>query len=241
MWIIGLLLLAAAVVVGIEIGISNDQQIDIEAFNHVWTSNPAAAFLVGVVTAVVGCVRSLVDVGGMRHSRVRHRDRRAEIAERDRLADERRREIEAMRGAGSTDDGVPSTSRPRPSASARDSRPRMARETGPRRTQQALTAAALSRPTIPVSAPPVHDYSVCTGGAKSRVRVGFGDGAAWASDRRRAACRHRARRRRHRSHRVHRHAGTPAGQAPACRATSSTRSSTTAARRATTCSPSTST
>jgi uncharacterized membrane protein YciS (DUF1049 family) len=96
MWIIGLLLLAAAIVVGVEIGISNDQQVDIEAFTRVWTSNPAAAFLVGVVTALVGVFGLWLTFVGMRRSRVRRRRRRAEIAERDRLADERRRELEAM-------------------------------------------------------------------------------------------------------------------------------------------------
>ena len=108
MWIIGLLLLAAAIVVGVEIGISNDRQVDIEAFNHVWTSNPAAAFLVGVVTGVVGLFGLWLFFVGMRHSRVRSRSRRADIAERDRLADERRREIEAMgaTGRGDGDDRV---------------------------------------------------------------------------------------------------------------------------------------
>jgi len=104
MWIIGLLLLAAAVVVGIEFGISNDQSIDVEAFNHVWTSSPAAAFLVGVATALVGAFGLWVMVTGMRRSRVRGRSRRAEMAERDRLADERRRELDAMSTSGSNRD-----------------------------------------------------------------------------------------------------------------------------------------
>jgi uncharacterized membrane protein YciS (DUF1049 family) len=103
MWIIGLLLLAAAIVVGIEIGISNDRQVDIEAFNQVWTSNPAAAFLVGVVTALVGAFGLWLMFVGLRRSRVRSRRRRAEIAERDRLADERRRELEAMGATGGGD------------------------------------------------------------------------------------------------------------------------------------------
>ncbi len=103
MFIIGILLLAAAVVVGIEIGISNDRQVDVEAFNHVWSSNPAAAFLVGVVTALVGAFGLWLTFAGMRRSRVRRRERRAEIAERDRLADERRREIDAMSTAGRGD------------------------------------------------------------------------------------------------------------------------------------------
>jgi hypothetical protein len=101
MWIIGLLLLAAAIVVGVEIGISsNDRSVDIEAFSHVWTSNAAAAFLVGVITTLVGVIGLWLMFVGMRHSRVRRRERRADIAERDRLADERRREIDAMSTAG---------------------------------------------------------------------------------------------------------------------------------------------
>jgi ABC-type nickel/cobalt efflux system permease component RcnA len=101
MWIIGLVLLAAAVVVGIEIGISsNDRSVDIEAFSHVWTSNAAAAFLVGVITALVGAFGLWLMFTGMRRSRVRRRARRAELNERDRLADERRREIEAMSSTG---------------------------------------------------------------------------------------------------------------------------------------------
>jgi hypothetical protein len=105
MWIIGLLLLAAAVVVGIEIGISsNDRSVDIEAFSHVWTSNAAAAFLVGVITTLVGVVGLWLMFTGMRRSRVRRRERRAELEERDRLAEERRREIDAMSTAGRGDD-----------------------------------------------------------------------------------------------------------------------------------------
>jgi hypothetical protein len=115
MWIIGLLLLAAAVVVGIEIGISsNDRPVDIEAFNHVWTSNAAAAFVVGVITALVGAFGLWLMFVGMRHRRVHRRQRRAETAERraemeerDRLADERRREIAAMSAAGRGDDREP--------------------------------------------------------------------------------------------------------------------------------------
>jgi hypothetical protein len=105
MWIIGLLLLAAAIVVGIEIGISNDQQVDVEAFNHVWTSNPAAAFVAGVVTALVGAFGFWLMFTGMGRRRVRRRDRRAEMAERDRLADERRREIDALSTASTAERG----------------------------------------------------------------------------------------------------------------------------------------
>lgn len=103
MWIIGLLLLAAAVVVGIDIVTRNDTQVDLEAFNHTWTSSPAAAFVVGVVTALVGVFGLWFMVFGMKRARVHRRERRAEMAERDRLADERRREIDAMSTANGRD------------------------------------------------------------------------------------------------------------------------------------------
>jgi uncharacterized membrane protein YciS (DUF1049 family) len=109
MWIIGLLLLVAAVVVGIDIAAMNDQQVDLEAFNQVWTSSPAIAFVVGVVTALVGVLGLWLMFTGLRRSRVRGRERRAEMAERDRLADERRRELEAMSAAGQDDRTASST------------------------------------------------------------------------------------------------------------------------------------
>ena len=99
MWIIGLLLLAAAVVVGIEFAISNDKSVDVEAFNHVWTSSPTAAFLVGVASALIGAFGLWMMVTGMRRSRVRSRNHRTEMAERDRLADERRRELDVALAA----------------------------------------------------------------------------------------------------------------------------------------------
>ena len=120
MWIIGLLLLAAAVVVGIEVAISNDQTVDVEAFNHVWTSSPAAAFIVGVVTALVGAFGLWLMITGMRRSRVRSRNRRAEMAERDRLADERRREIDAMSTAGGSRDEHDERADDRPTVNADD-------------------------------------------------------------------------------------------------------------------------
>jgi hypothetical protein len=106
MWIIGLLLLAAAVAVGVDIATRNDTQVDLEAYNHVWTSSPAAAFVVGVVTALVGVAGLWLMLYGLARSRVRRRERRADFAERDRLAEERRREIAAM-SAANRGDAVP--------------------------------------------------------------------------------------------------------------------------------------
>ncbi len=105
MWIIGLLLLAAAVVVGVDIATRNDTSVDLEAFSHVWTSSPAAVFLVGVVTALVGAFGMWLMLFGLRRARVHRRERRAELAERDRLADERRREVAAMATANHGDRG----------------------------------------------------------------------------------------------------------------------------------------
>ena len=109
MWIIGLLLLVAAVAVGIDIAAMNDQSVDLEAFNQVWTSSPAIVFLVGVVTALVGMFGLWLMISGLRRSRIRGRERRAEMAERDRLADERRRELAAMAAAGHDDESVSAT------------------------------------------------------------------------------------------------------------------------------------
>jgi hypothetical protein len=60
MFVIGLLLLAAAVVVGVDIAMMNDQSIDLEAFNQTWTSSPGAAFIVGAITAVAGLLNLVV-------------------------------------------------------------------------------------------------------------------------------------------------------------------------------------
>ena len=108
MWIIaliGLVLLAAALVVGIDFAMNNSTQVDLEAFNHVWTSNPAAAFVAGVVATLVGVVGLLLLFDGTRRARVQSRARRVEYAERDRLAAERRHEIEHGRAIDLRDRG----------------------------------------------------------------------------------------------------------------------------------------
>ncbi len=93
MLIIGLLLFAAAIVVGIDVAAMNGTSIDIEAFNHVWASSVAVSFVAGVVTALVGVVGLLLLRDGSVRSRRRRRARRAEIERRDRLAAEHEREL----------------------------------------------------------------------------------------------------------------------------------------------------
>jgi len=56
MLIIGLLLFAAAVTVGIDFAVLNNNAIDLEAFGQVWESNASVAFVAGVVTALVGAI-----------------------------------------------------------------------------------------------------------------------------------------------------------------------------------------
>ena len=207
MFIIGILLLAAAIVVGIEIGISNDRQVDVEAFNHVWSSNPAAAFLVGVVTALVGAFGLWLTLAGMRRSRVRRRERRAEIAERDRLADERRREIDAMSTAGrgdrenravedrDVDDRTVAADygdrdrddrdRERVPADRRDDVDlRDQRDDGAmRREAEHHGRDAPQRPLIPVPVPRRRTRLPCPPAGRIASGVGFHRGAARASDR----------------------------------------------------------
>src|SRR4029453_7414008 len=103
LFVIGLLLLAAAVTVGIAVGVQNDTDIDVEAFNQVWTSTPAIVFLVGVAAGIVGLLGLWLMIQGLRRNRVRRREQRAVYAERDRLASEREREIAAMAAAGHGD------------------------------------------------------------------------------------------------------------------------------------------
>ncbi|HEY2811849.1 MAG TPA: hypothetical protein VGJ03_00150 [Acidimicrobiales bacterium] len=96
MFIIGIVLLAAALTVGIDIAVQNSQQVNLEAFSQVWTSSPSAAFVVGVITALVGVLGVFMMVDGFGRSRARRRERRAIVEERDRLAAERQSEIDAM-------------------------------------------------------------------------------------------------------------------------------------------------
>src|SRR5204863_6413747 len=77
-----------------DVAVLNVTNVDVEAFGQVYSSNVSAAFVAGVVTAGVGCIGVLMMVDGWRRARVRRSTRRAEHEERDRLADERRRELD---------------------------------------------------------------------------------------------------------------------------------------------------
>lgn len=93
MLIIGVVLLVAAVVVGIDVAAQNQVQVDVEAFNHVWTSSPSAAFIAGVVTAIVGVLGVFLMLDGGARSRRKRREGRAVVSERDHLAAERAEEL----------------------------------------------------------------------------------------------------------------------------------------------------
>jgi hypothetical protein len=88
--IIGLLLVAAAITVGIDVAALNNYSVDVEAFGQVWTSSPAMVFVAGAVTALVGAIGVALVVDGSR----RMRATRSKRSERERLADERQRQLE---------------------------------------------------------------------------------------------------------------------------------------------------
>ena len=103
MFFIGLILLAAAAVVGIDVAVVNGTGVNFEAFGHVFTTNTAAIFAAGVVVALVGCFGLFLMTDGAGRS-ARRRARRREVeAERDRLADEARRIHAVMDGQSSLD------------------------------------------------------------------------------------------------------------------------------------------
>ena len=72
MVIIGLLLIAAAAAIGIEITAMNNVSIDIDAFNQVYGTTAAGVFVAGVVTALVAAIGvMLVRDGLVRRRRIR--------------------------------------------------------------------------------------------------------------------------------------------------------------------------
>ena len=92
--IIGLLLVAAAITVGIDFAVLNNYSVDVETFGQVWTSSPSVAFVAGVVTALVGAIGVALMVDGSRRMRTKRHTTRSRRAERERLADERQRELD---------------------------------------------------------------------------------------------------------------------------------------------------
>ena len=91
MFIIGLILLAAAAVVGIDVAVINSTGVNFEAFGYVFTTNTAAIFVAGVVIALVGCFGLFLMTDGAGRSARRRAERREVTAERDRLAAEAER------------------------------------------------------------------------------------------------------------------------------------------------------
>ena len=120
MAILGLLLLAAAVVVGVEVGVSNTSDVGFEAFNTSFTAPLSVVFLIGALLMTVAILGLFTITGAFqRRRRLRvenkHRMRRtearvgetqqtaAELAEEN---DRLRAELEAERRAAATMGGV---------------------------------------------------------------------------------------------------------------------------------------
>ena len=78
MVIIGLVLIAAAAAVGIEITAMNNISIDIDAFNQVYATSAAAVFVAGVVTALVGAIGVMLVRDGLVRRRQLRRERMVE-------------------------------------------------------------------------------------------------------------------------------------------------------------------
>src|SRR4029077_13259719 len=100
MLIIGLLLFAAAVTVGIDFAVMNENAIDLEAFGQVWASNASVAFVAGAVTALVGAIGIALMVDGMRRMRTHRRTR----AERDEMASQLERQNDLAGGRAVIDE-----------------------------------------------------------------------------------------------------------------------------------------
>jgi hypothetical protein len=91
--VIGIILFAAAVVVGVDVTWMNHFGVDVEAFNQTYTVSPALMFVGGIVTALVGVLGLMLLHDGMERRGVRRRETRAAVAERDQLAAERDAEL----------------------------------------------------------------------------------------------------------------------------------------------------
>ena len=74
MLIIGLVLIAAAAAVGIEITAMNNVSIDVDAFNQLYETSIAMVFVAGVVTALAGAVGVMLVRDGLIRRRRLHRE-----------------------------------------------------------------------------------------------------------------------------------------------------------------------
>lgn len=99
MVLIGLLLLAGAVVVGIDVAATNDFAMDVEAFNQVFSTTVGGVFVAGAVTGLVAAFGIMLLHDGGERRKVRRRELRETEAERDRLATAYREEHADHRAA----------------------------------------------------------------------------------------------------------------------------------------------
>ncbi|HEV3226959.1 MAG TPA: hypothetical protein VGZ52_08995 [Acidimicrobiales bacterium] len=83
--VIGLVLLAAAAVVGIDVVVQNNFAIDVVGFGKDISTSLAGLFVAGVVTGLVAAVGIMLVRDGTIHWRKLRREARADEAERDRL------------------------------------------------------------------------------------------------------------------------------------------------------------
>lgn len=86
MLIVGLILFAAAIVVGVDVASVNELGVDVEVFGTYWASTTGAIFVIGFVCALVACL-GLLMIGDSLARRARRRaERRRLQSERDELA-----------------------------------------------------------------------------------------------------------------------------------------------------------
>jgi hypothetical protein len=86
MMVIGLLLFAAAAVVGIDVAATNDLGVDVDVFGRTVATNTGSLVVAGIVVALVGAVGVLLLVDGARRRRMAAQEEREIRAERERLA-----------------------------------------------------------------------------------------------------------------------------------------------------------
>ena|SRR5581483_4719387 len=86
MALIGLVLLAAAAVFGIDVVAQNNFAIDVEGFGQVVSTSLAGLFVAGVVTGIVACVALMLMRDGAVRRRHKRAAARASAVERDRMA-----------------------------------------------------------------------------------------------------------------------------------------------------------